>query len=724
MIGEPSDMPSAVDKASALLKEHSDLVLAAGVMGILVALIIPLPTMVLDVLLTFNIAYVLLLLMVVLGVKSPLDLSTFPSLLLIGTLFRLALNVASTRLILLHAYAGKVIESFGEFVVGGQMIVGLIIFLILIVIQFVVITKGAERISEVGARFTLDAMPGKQMSIDADLSAGLIDEHEARRRREQIVQEADFYGAMDGASKYVRGDAIAGIVIVLINIVGGIIIGLTRGMSVPEALKTYSLLTVGDGLVTQIPAVIMSTAAGILITKAASDRGLSRELGAQIFANPRAIAAAAAMLFGFMLIPGLPTVPFLLLGLLLTGICISIRSDGKARAGTPPPSSKPKDAAEGEDRLIRSLLEPDRVAVEVGFNLVQLVDPQRGGTLLERIKALRKRFARELGIVLPKVRIVDNVELDTNRYNIRLMGHKVAEGEIHPGWLMAMKPDGDVKGLGGISTTEPSFGLPVVWITRSERDDAQAKGFTIVDPDSVFITHLSEVLRRHAAEILSRQDVQTLLDNVKEDNPAIVQDLVPDVLSAGQVQQVLEGLLAEGVPINNLSYILERLGHYAGRIKDTRMLGELVRKSLSRAICAKFADAEGTMNVLSLDPHLEEEIRESLDKTDGEARFSLPPGRIRQIIAGVAEQTRAAFRVSSDTVILTDSQIRPYVRDILSRVFPDIPVISYDEIADGVQVKNVGVISPADQEPVGAAASAGPAGRPLSDPLGSLEGAR
>lgn len=679
---------------------HSDVVLAAGVMGILVAIIVPLPALILDVLLTFNFSYALVLLMVVMGVGRPLELSTFPSLLLMGTLLRLALNVAATRLILLHAYAGKVIESFGQFVVGGQMVVGLVIFLILIIIQFIVITKGAERISEVAARFTLDAMPGKQMSIDADLSAGLVDEREARRRREEVVREADFYGAMDGASKYVRGDAIASIIIVLINIIGGIVIGLTRGMGVVDALKTYSLLTVGGGLVTQIPAVIMSTSAAMLITRSGSSTGLGGELGAQLFANPRAIATAAAIVFGFVLVPGLPKLPFLILGLLLVGVYLAIRSHQRARlAAGRKPAEEAQPTKETEDQAIQSLLEPDRVCVEVGYNLVQLIDPQRGGALLDRIKALRKRFARELGVVLPKVRIVDNVELDTNTYRIKLMGHRVAEGEVHPGWLMAMKPEGEPTGLGGIRTTEPSFGLPVVWISRSEKEAAEARGFTVVDAESVFITHLSEVLRRHAAEILNRQDVRGLLDNVKKDNPAVVEGLIPEVLSLAQVQRVLQNLLAEGVPINNLSYILEKLGNYAPQVKDTAVLSELVRKSLARAICAKFSDAKGKINALSFDPHLEEEMRNALEKTDGEVRLNLPPSRIRQVIAGISEQTRAVFRVGSETVILVDSQIRPYVRGIVSRVFPDIPVISYDEIAGDAEVRNVGVIAAPGPEP-------------------------
>jgi flagellar biosynthesis protein FlhA len=701
-------MANGIDRATALVSRHSDVMLAAGVMGIMITLIIPLPTVLLDVLLTFNIAYVLLLLMVVLGLGNPLELSTFPSLLLIGTLFRLALNVASTRLILLDGYAGKVIESFGQFVVGGQMVVGLIIFLILVVIQFVVITKGAERISEVAARFTLDAMPGKQMSIDADLNAGLIDEREARRRRDEIMQEADFYGAMDGASKYIRGDAIAGIIIVLINIVGGIIIGLTKGMGVGQALQTYSLLTVGDGLVTQIPAVIMSTSAGILVTKSATNRGLSKELGAQMFSNPRAVAIAAAILFGFMAMPGLPALPFMVLGLVLTGVYFSVRRAPGGPAGAPAAKGEAAPTRENEEQVIQSLLDPDRVAVEVGYNLVQLVDPQKGGTLLERIKSLRKRFARELGIVLPKVRILDNVELGTNNYSVKLMGNKVAEGELHPGWLMCMKPDGQPVGINGIRTTEPSFGLPVVWVSRSEKERAQALGFTVVDAESVFITHLSEVLRRHAAEILNRQDVQALLDNVKKDHPAIVQELVPGVLTLGQVQQVLQNLLAEGIPVNNLAHILELLGACAPQVKDAAMLSELVRKGLARAICSKLCDGQGRINALSLDPHLEEEMRGAVEKTNGETRLNLPPQRIRQIISGISEQARSAFRADSDTVLLTDSQIRPYVRRIVGRVFPDVPVISYDEIADGFNVRSVGVIAPLDRE----AALAG-AGRTL-----------
>ncbi len=686
-------MQEHLRRTGGLLSKHSDAVLAAGVMGVLITLIIPLPTPVLDVLLAFNFAYMLLLLMVVLSINTPLDLSTFPTLLLIGTLFRLALNVASTRLILLNAYAGRIIESFGEFVVGGQMVVGLIIFLIIVVIQFIVITKGAERISEVAARFTLDAMPGKQMSIDADLSAGLIDEREARAARNAIVREADFYGSMDGASKFVRGDAIAGIVIVLINIVGGIIIGLTKGMTVGQAARTYSLLTVGDGLVTQIPAVIMSTAAGILVTKTASDTALSKELGFQVFRNERAIAIAAVITFGFMLMPGLPALPFGVLGLVLSGVYVARRPGGETRPNKQGQEPEQSSTQPDEDQVIESLLQPDRVAVEVGYGLIRLIDPQKGGTLLERIKTLRKKFARELGIIMPKVHIVDNVELETNSYRIKLCGHKVAEGTVHPGYLMAMKPEGEVKGLAGIKAKEPSFGLDVVWIRRGDKEDAEARGFTVIDPESVFITHLSEVLRKHAHEILNRQDVQQLVDTVKKENPTIVNELVPDQMSLGKVQQVLQNLLSEGIPINNLAQILEALSVFAGQVQDPGRLTELVRRSLGRAICSRFADEEGRLNAISLDPRIEEEFRESIEEAGGEVRLNLPPRRLRQIIAAISEQAQAAFRVGADTVILTDAHARPHLRAVVSRVFPEIPVLSYDEVAEGIAVNNVGVIS-------------------------------
>ncbi len=707
-------MASTAEGMPDLIARHSDTLLAVGVMGILLALIVPLPTPVLDVLITMNFAYVLLMLMVVLNIKRPLELSTYPSLLLIATLFRLALNVASTRLILLQADAGKVIGAFGQITVGGNMVVGLIIFFILTVIQFIVITKGAERISEVAARFTLDAMPGKQIAIDADLNAGILSEADARKRRQDIVHEADFYGAMDGATKYVRGDAIASIVIVLINIIGGFIIGLGKGMSLADAMKTYSVLTVGDGLVTQIPAVIMSTSAGILITKSASDKGLSRELGMQVFANPRAIGLATVVVFGFMFFPGLPSLPFFIMGCILLAIYSAMSRKEKAATAKKPAQPETTVKKESEEQTIQSMLEPDRVAVEVGYNLIQLIDPQKGGTLLDRIKSLRKKFAREFGLLVPKIRMLDNVELDVNRYRVKLGGQKIAEGDVYPGRMMAMKPDGLPEGLEGIKTSEPSFGLPVIWIRKGQKELAESKGCAVVDADSVFITHLSEVLRRHAHEIMNRQDVKALIENVKKDNPAIVEELIPNVLTLGQVQQVLANLLAEGIPINNLPLILERCGNYALQTKDPAILTELVRKSLGRVICARYSDSQGNMNVLSFDPHLEEEIRERIDKSDGQIRINLPPNRLRQIIGGISEQTHKAFGAGTETVIVTDSALRPHVRGLVCRVSPDIPVIAYDEISENVKIKNVGMIQALENDfasapkPQATAASAAP----------------
>ena len=676
-----------------LLDRYGDTALTVGLAGVVVALIVPLPTFMLDLLLTLNFSYVLLLIALVLTASTPLDLSTFPSLLLMGTLFRLALNVASTRLILLQAGAGTVIESFGEFVVGGEMIVGLVIFCILVAIQFIVITKGSERISEVAARFTLDAMPGKQMSIDADLNAGLIDGREARERRERIVKEADFYGAMDGASKYVRGDAIAGIIIILINLVGGIAIGLTRSMSIGEAVKTYSLLTVGDGLVTQIPAVIMSTAAGILVTKTGSTHALSKELGSQMLASPRALGIAAVVIFGFMLMPGLPFLPFLVIGACLAWACfVTKRGEAAADAGAED-SEKQKEQTETDSgESVKSLLLPDRISVEVGYDLIRLIDPQRGGTLLDRIKALRRKFAREMGIVIPKIRIVDNVELKANSYVVKLSGEAVATGELYPGRLMAMKPEGEPEGLKGIETTEPSFGLPVVWIAEGDKEEAERQGCTVVDPESVFITHLSELIRAQAHEILTRTDVKELLDNLRSRNPDLVEDIVPEAISPGDLRQVMANLLREGVPVRDLESILEAAEANARKTDSIETLTEMVRKSLRRTICARFSDEQDNLHALCLDPALEGQIRQAFNPgEDGGAGLS--PASLEEIMSAVSDQTSPEKADQTDVAIVAAPDIRRYFRDIVERISQNIPVIAYDELCETVDLKTVGMIS-------------------------------
>ena len=691
-------MPQDAVANRPLLDKYGDTALTVGLAGVVVALIVPLPTFMLDLLLTLNFSYVLLLMALVLTASTPLDLSTFPSLLLMGTLFRLALNVASTRLILLQADAGTVIESFGEFVVGGEMIVGLVIFCILVAIQFIVITKGSERISEVAARFTLDAMPGKQMSIDADLNAGLIDGREARDRRERIVEEADFYGAMDGASKYVRGDAIAGIIIILINLIGGIGIGLTRSMSVGEAVKTYSLLTVGDGLVTQIPAVIMSTAAGILVTKSGSTHALSKELGSQVLASPKALGIAAVVVFGFMLMPGLPFLPFLVIGGCLAGACVVTRGNSvDARKNKTSKAETDEKEPEESGESVKSLLLPDRISVEVGYDLIRLIDPQRGGKLLDRIKALRRKFAREMGIVIPKIRIVDNVELKANEYLVKLSGETVASGELYPGRLMAMKPEAEPEGLKGIETTEPSFGLPVVWVSEPDKGKAERQGCTVVDPESVFITHMSELVRTHAHEILTRTDVKDLLDNLRSRNADLVDDIVPDTVSVGELQQVLANLLSEGIPVRDLATILESSAVAARKTDAVEMLAEMVRKSLRRTICARFADGEGKLLALGVDPALEERIRQAIGG-ENEGRGALPPAVLEQITNEVSEQTKKHAGGEAEPVIVTSPDVRRYFRGIVERVSRQFPVIAYDELCETVELETVGMISLEQQE--------------------------
>lgn len=672
--------------------QHSDILLAVGLIGILGALIIPLPTVILDVLLTLNFSYALLVMMVVLGLKSPVDLSTFPSLLLLGTLFRLGLNVASTRLVLLQADAGEVIEAFGGFVVGGELVVGMVIFAILVVIQFVVITKGADRISEVVARFTLDAMPGKQMSIDADLNAGLIDGEEARRRRQNIVREAEFYGSMDGASKYIRGDAIAGLIIIFINLIGGVVIGVSNGMPVTQAISTYSHLTVGDGLVTQIPAVIMSTAAGVLITKSASETGLSSELGFQMFSNPRAIGITAAAVFGFMLVPGLPALPFMVLGVVLSGTAVMVHRQAETEIETTPEAEEETEApADEEEESVRSLLSPERIALEVGFGLVSLVNPEEGGTLLERIKSLRKKFAREMGVLLPKIRIMDNMGLEGKQYCIKLSGHQVAGGTIYPDRLMAMKSGEKPEDLGGIESIEPSFGLPVVWINPADKEEASLKDYTVVDPESVLITHLSEVLRNHAHEVLSRQDVQELIDNLEQTHPALIQGVIPDKVSVGVLQQVIENLLAEGIPVNDLARIVETCANHIGQVQDVAVLTEHVRKSLRWAICERFSDKEGNLYALTLDPALEDEISNSGGQSG--AAPSLSPARLRRIGEVISQNMEQWNGGTAELVLMVSPGLRHQVHELFGPFFPDVPIIAYDELCETVDLHTVDIVS-------------------------------
>jgi len=680
-------MSGEVNAKKGWAAQHSDLVLAVGLVGILMALIIPLPPVALDVLLTLNFSYALLLLMIVLGVSSPLDLSTFPSLLLMGTLLRLALNVASTRLILLNAYAGEVIQSFGHFVVGGEMVVGLVVFGILVVIQFVVITKGADRISEVTARFTLDAMPGKQMSIDADLNAGLIDGRQAKQRREEIVREAEFYGSMDGASKYIRGDAIAGIIIIFINLLGGMVIGFTRGMGIGEAITTYSILTVGDGLVSQIPAVITSTAAGVLVTKSASDEGLSRELTMEMLANPRAIGIASVAISLFVFMPGLPWYPFFILGGALGGIFLAVRSGEPSEE-----EAEEQEAGDEEDEGVDSLVIPDRIAVEVGYNLIPLMGPGEENTLLPRIRSLREKLASEMGFIIPRVRVVDNVQLEGNDYVIKLSGHTVTRGTIYPGLSMAMKSGGVPDELDGRRATEPSFGMEVVWVSGAEKERAERLGCTVVDPGSVFITHLSQVIKNHAHEIFARQDLQGLLDTVKEHSPSLVNEVVPEMVSTARLQQVLENLLARGLPINQLPDILEACGRYGEQVQDPGTLTELVRKNIKRAICETYADDDGVLQAVAFDPELEAELRSALEEGDEQLHLQLPPERLNELLDSLSSHLEQAVEVHGSPVLVTSARLRRQVEELVSRLRIEVPVMAYEEVCESTEMETVELI--------------------------------
>ncbi|NQT20824.1 MAG: flagellar biosynthesis protein FlhA [Planctomycetes bacterium] len=690
------------EQASLWMKmvRHSDVALAVAVVVVLVVLVIPIPPMLLDILLTINISLGLVILLVTLSATESLEFSTFPSLLLFVTLFRLALNVASTRLILLHGYAGEVITAFGDFVVGGNIVVGLIVFLILVIIQFVVITKGSGRIAEVAARFTLDAMPGKQMAIDADLNAGLITEKEARERREKISREAEFYGAMDGASKFVRGDAIAGIIITLINILGGIIIGAMKGMAVPEAVKTYAILTVGDGLVSQIPSLIIATASGILITKASSKNKLSHDLTGQLLSQPKSLLIAGAILLFFGLVPGLPNVPFFV----MAGVFGLLYHFTRRAASTREAHDEPAAAGAGAQGApddpddLRGLLGVDRLGLEVGYRVIPLVAPDSGGGLLDKISAIRKRLAKALGFVIPPVRIKDNVQLQPESYRILLRGEQIGEGALSVDGLLAMDAGNVVEKVAGVQTTEPAFGLPALWIDTAQKEIAEMNGYTVIDPITVLVTHFSELVKRYAHEILCREDVSKLVDNLKAENPTVVDELIPNLLPLSVVQRVLANLLREKVPILDLGAILEALANHAATTKDPEILTEFVRQGLARTICSRYADNNGVLQTIAFDPALEQSLIQNI------SREAIEPGLAQRVVKEVGEAFKQAVSSGVDSVLLTSSLVRRHVRNLISSSLPDLPVLSYNEIPPSFQVASVATVG-AEQNEVPAAAA-------------------
>jgi flagellar biosynthesis protein FlhA len=683
-----------------------DLWLVLGVFGTVLLLILPVPPLLLDLLLAVSIASSLLILLVILYTDDPSEFTGFPSLLLFVTLFRLALNVATTRLILISGDAGHIIEAFGNFVVGGNYVVGIVIFSILVVINFVVITKGAGRIAEVAARFTLDAMPGKQMAIDAELGAGIINEQQARARRRKVEQEADFYGAMDGASKFVRGDAVAAVMITVVNIVGGFAIGMAqRGMSFTEALSRYTLLSIGDGLVSQIPALVTSMAAGLLVTRAASKNNFGEELGRQLTSYPRALTILSVMLAFLAVVPGLPMFPFLVLSVLTWFIGKNIKSrpaagadakqkaDGKSgKSNEAAANAAPGAAAAPAADKLENLLGVDALLIELGFGLVSLADSRKGGDLLERVTGVRRQFAQEMGLLIPPIKLRDNLQIGANEYRFLLKGNSVASGSLMPGYSLAMNATNSRVTLKGVPTTEPVFQLPATWITEVERKTAEIAGYTVVDASSVLITHLTEVVKHQSHEILSRQDVQQLLDHLKTTHPTVVNELIPAQLNVGQVQRILQNLLAEGISIRNLASILEKVSDFAGVTKNPDELSEHARRALGPQIVKPYQDDRGVLKAITLDPRLEQEIAKGVRQSQTEIALLLDPRLARHLVENLSKMIQSLLASGQAPVVLCGPHIRLAFRRFFEATFSDLTVLSYSEVPSRVDIQSAGTL--------------------------------
>ena len=678
------------------IKSNLDVLVAFGVIGIVLMIIIPLPPFIIDILIALNITISVVIILLTMFTTEVLQFSVFPTMLLITTLFRLGLNISSTRQILKEAYAGDIIEAFGSFVVGGNYVVGIIIFLIIIIIQFVVITNGAGRVSEVTARFTLDAMPGKQMSIDADLNAGMIDEHQARERRKKLQMEADFYGAMDGASKFVKGDAVAGIIITIINILGGIIIGVTMlKMDAAKAAQTYVRLTIGDGLVTQIPALLISTASGILVTRSAGDENFGALLGAQLTAFPKVIGLASVVLLFLAIIPGLPHVVFAILSVATGASAYILYKDEKSKAIMKIETEQQEiiETEKREPENVMNLISVEPMEIEIGYGLIPLADEGVGGDLLERISSVRRQCAIEMGIVVQPIRIRDNLQLKTNEYVIKIRGTVTAKGELMPTMLLCMDPtsgDIDIQGIRGI---EPAFGLPAIWINKNQREDAEIKGLTVVDPTTVMVTHLTETIKSHSYELLGRQEVKLIIDSVKEKYSAVVEELIPDLMTIGEVQKVLQSLLKEKVPVKDMVTILESLADNSRTTKDIEILTEYVRFSLSRTICNPLIDENRTITVATLDPNIEDIIASNIQKSIQGSFPAVDPDTTGRILNGIKYVLDTVYFYENQPVILVSPKIRPAFRKLIDMVFPNIMVLSLNEIPNDVEIKTEGVVA-------------------------------
>lgn len=683
-----------------LIAKFANIFMPLALMTVILILIVPIPAFLLDMLITANIALSVLVLLVVLNSKEATEVSVFPSLLLFVTLFRLSLNVASTKLILLDGYAGKVIMAFGNVVVGGNLVVGLVVFLILVVIQFIVINKGATRVSEVAARFTLDAMPGKQMSIDADLNAGIITDQEAKQRRGKIAKESEFYGAMDGAGKFVQGDAIAGIVITLVNLIGGIAFGTGRGMPISDTLQTYSILTIGDGLGAQIPSFITAISMGMLITKTRSKQYLGNEIGNQLFYKSKPLIITVVVLLVLSLLPGLPKLPFLMLSAPIVLMIMSIRKSGRkvdadARRDEKV-AQKPKPTL--DDKSIEQLLFVERLGIEIGYNLIQLADQNRSGGILERINILRKELARELGFIAPPIRLRDNLQLESNSYSIKIKGQEVANGELYPEHLLALDSGSVSAELDGIKATDPTYGMPSTWIASSQKDFAESSGYTLIDPVSVLITHLSEVIKTHSHEIISREDVQKLVDNLDKDNPTIVKEVIPDLMSLSGLHEIIKNLLRERVPIRDLMTILETVGDFAATCKDTDTLTEYVRQAMSRTLCQNCITKDNKLHVVTIDPTFDQKISNNIHKGEGGSFLALEPELTQRFVGKIMDVVKESMAMSYEIAILSSSNTRAQIRRLIENLLPTVPLLSYKEIPYGVQLETVGVINVSDED--------------------------
>ncbi|PED67190.1 flagellar biosynthesis protein FlhA [Priestia megaterium] len=672
-----------------------ELPVVIGVVLIIVMLVIPLPSWLLSILIMINISLALLVLLVSMNMKEPLELSVFPSLLLVLTLFRLGLNVSTTRSILGTGEAGGVVETFGHFVIGGNPLVGFVVFIILIIIQFLVITKGAERVSEVAARFTLDAMPGKQMSIDADLNAGMISEKQAIDRREKIQREADFYGAMDGASKFVKGDAIAGIVITLINILFGIIIGMLQmGMSITEASQTFTLLTVGDGLVSQIPALMISTATGIIVTRAASTGNLSEDITQQLFAFPVMLYVTGGTIAALGLITPINDVITMPIAILLGvgGYYLSRAKHQAVREEMAPTEEELEDNEMKSPESVVNLLSVDPIEFEFGYALIPLADTNQGGDLLDRIVMIRRQLALELGLVIPVVRIRDNIQLQPNEYCLKIKGNEVAKGELLLDHYLAISPGMDDDLIEGIDTLEPAFKMPAKWISESVKEQAEMFGYTVVDPPSVVSTHITEVIKSYAHELIGRQETKQLIDHTKETYPILIEEVTPNPLSVGDIQRVLAKLLKESVSIRNLPIIFEVLADYGKMTSDTDLLTEYVRQGLARQITSQYTVQEGLLRVLTLSGKVEKTMAEAVQQTDHGNYLSLDPSVSQAIVESIAKQTETLSFQEQSPIVLCSPAVRMYVRQITERYFPHMAVLSYNELEANVEVQSVGVV--------------------------------